>query len=97
MTRDEARRMEAQINAEPGWHAEMMGPNSWTGQYSVEAWQGDGAPDSDDRENCYHLRFLADWYRLRAGLRAEAEEQMYNHHGKSCGCEMCIQDYWMEG
>lgn len=68
MDKQEARRLASQIAGEPVWHAEPS-HNTWTGEWRVEAWQGDREADED---NAYVLHFRADWYRLRAGLAEEA-------------------------
>ena len=68
MTEQEARHLAAQIDSEPGWNAEPQ-HNTWTGEWRVEAWQGDRDADQD---NSYVLNFRNDWYRLRAGLAEEA-------------------------
>ncbi len=67
MNEQEARRLAARIDNEPGWHAEVE-RNDWTGQHHVRAWQGEG---EDAEEDSYTFHYRGQWYNLGAALRAE--------------------------
>jgi hypothetical protein len=68
MDEREAQRLVIDIQNE-GWRAETN-YNSWSGQWTVRAWQGN---TEEDEEEAYRFRFPVEWHRLQAALISERE------------------------